>query len=77
LPWYESHGSEKGGFAMTVDKVRVKMMRLQQVDLKGGRIFDGKTATESVDLEDESAATDSVDLEDESGEVFNHMIEYV
>ena len=46
---------------MTVDKVRVKMMRLQQVNLTGGRIFDGRQNSKSVVLEDEE------------GQVFNHM----
>ena len=61
LPWYESHGSEKGGFEMTVDKVRIKMLRLQKVDLREGRIFDGQQASKSVHLESED------------GEVFDHM----
>ena len=61
LPWYESHGSEKGGFEMAVDKARIKMLRLQKVDLREGRIFDGQQASKSVHLESED------------GGAFNHM----
>ena len=48
---YETHGTEKSGFDFTLEKIRVRTKRLQNVDMRGGRIFcsfatDGEEMTE-------------------------------
>ena len=60
---YETHGTEKSGFDFTLEKIRVRTKRLQNVDMRGGRIFcsfatDGEEMTE---------------LEIGDGAVFNYL----
>jgi hypothetical protein len=63
LPLYQSHGSEKSGFQDTMEKIRVRAKRLQEIDIRKGRIFSSFGENEG-----------TVDLEDPEGNVFNHII---